>query len=63
VPDRRGDGATATNSNAGMRGRSSDESCLPADPEHVAAALLERFKAKNKSQPFELQVREAHHRE
>ncbi|DBA73536.1 TPA: Pumilio 2, partial [Trebouxia sp. C0004] len=57
VPDRRGDGATATNSNAALRGRSSDESCIAADSEHVAAAaaLLERFKAKSKSQPFELQ--------
>ena len=61
VPDRRGDGATATNSIAGMRGRGCDESCVAADPEHVAAAaaLLERFKAKTKSQPFELQVRDA----
>ncbi len=62
MPDRRGDGATATNSNAGMQGRGCDESCVAADPEHVAAAaaLLERFKAKTKSQPFELQVRDAH---
>ncbi len=61
VPDRRGDGATATNSNAGMRGRGCDESCVAADPEHVAAAaaLLERFKTKTKSQPFELQVTDA----
>ncbi|KAL0043529.1 hypothetical protein WJX79_007470 [Trebouxia sp. C0005] len=57
VPDRRGDGATATNSSAGMRGRGCDDSCAAADPEHMAAAaaLLERFKAKTKSQPFELQ--------
>jgi len=62
VPDRRGDGATATNSNAGMRGRGCDESCVAADPEHVAAAaaLLDCFKTKTKSQPFELQVTDAH---
>ena len=64
MPDRRGDGATATNSSAGMRGRGCDESCVATDPEHVAAAaaLLERFKANTKSQPFELQVRDAHTR-
>ena len=62
MPDRRGDGATATNSNAGMRGRGCDESCVAADLEHVAAAaaLLDRFKTKTKSQPFELQVTDAH---
>ncbi len=45
-----------------MLGRSCDESCVAADPEHLAAAaaLLERFKAKTKSQPFELQVTDAH---
>ena len=47
-----------------MRGRGCDESCVAADPEHVAAAaaLLERFKANTKSQPFELQVRDAYTR-
>ena len=45
-----------------MQGRGCDESCVAADPEHVAAAaaLLDRFKTKTKSQPFELQVTDAH---
>ena len=35
---------------------------MAADLEHVtaAAALLDRFKTKTKSQPFELQVTDAH---
>ena len=59
VQDRQGDAATATNSNAGMRTRGSEETmATPADPDHVAkaTALLEQFKAKNKPQSFELKV-------
>ena len=58
MPDRRGDGATATNSNAGMRSRGTKESGPPPDPAHTAkaAALLEQFKAKSKTQSFELKV-------
>jgi len=58
VLDRRGDGATATSSNAGMRIRGSEDAMPPVDPEHVAkaTALLEQFKAKHKPQAFELKV-------
>ena len=59
VPDRRGDSATATNSNKGPRGRGTDEASVSAaDSEHMAeaAALLEQLKAKTRDQPFELQV-------
>ena len=56
VPDRRGDSATATNSNAA--GAAPEGLGASADPEHTAqaAVLLEEFKAKSKSQNFELAV-------
>lgn len=58
--DRRGDSATATNSNAGLPPRGAEDAAAgPAgDPEHAAqaAALLEEFKAKSKAQGFELAV-------
>ena len=58
VQDRRGDGATATNNNAGIRTRGTHEAGPPPDPAHTAkaAALLEQFKAKSKTQSFELKV-------
>ena len=61
VPDRRGDGATATSSTAALRSRGSQDAApaTAAEAEHMAqaTALLEQFKAKNKNQSFGLAVR------